>query len=273
MTRSFSISATVFSVGYMTAALCLGSVTANGAEIDRRSLIERTGERVKRFWDELSSVACTESLLQEKLDEKNKVVLNNRAKFDYLITLRFDGDGLLVDESRLPMGQPAKRAPQGSLLATQGFATLLLIFHPDFQRNYTFLEDGEGMVSGRRVMRVQFLPHDGSPSPAILALKSKNYPIAWEGIATIDQETAMIMSIDAHWKNPAEEIGLRSLAANVHYAPAAFKGSDRGLWLPAMATVEVVTQHQHWRNTHRFADYRLFSVDSQEKIGGIKTEK
>jgi len=245
---------------------------ARGAEVapSTAALLERTGQRVKQFWDELSSVACTESLVQEKLDEKGKIVLSSRANFDYLITLRWDGGGMLVDESRLPLGQPAKRAPQGSLLTTQGFATLLMVFHPEFQRSYAFTEDGEENVAGRRLIRVRFLPLNGAPSPAVLALKGRDYPIAWQGTALIDPELAVVTSIDAQWKDPAEEIGLQSLTSQVRYAPTAFRGSARSLWLPETAEIQIRTLHQHWRNVHRFASYRLFSVDTDSKIGDVK---
>jgi len=32
------------------------------------------------------------------------------------------------------------------------------------------------------------------------------------------------------------------------------------------ATIEVETTRQHWRNTHRFSDYKRFSVSTQESV-------
>ena len=37
-------------------------------------------------------------------------------------------------------------------------------------------------------------------------------------------------------------------------------------WFPAEASVEVETPRQHWRNTHRFVDYKRFSVDTEEPV-------
>jgi hypothetical protein len=86
----------------------------------------------------------------------------------------------------------------------------------------------------------------------------------------IDPETAMVTSVDAQWKDPAAEIGLLSLTSRVRYAPASFRGSSRSLWLPETAEIEVTTAHQHWKNLHHFANYRLFSVDADSKIGDVK---
>lgn len=245
---------------------------AAGADVSATgsALLERTGARVKQFWDELSSVTCTETLLQERLNQKGKVAFNSKSSYDYLISMRWDTGGMLVDESRLPIGQQQKKAPKSSLLVTQGFAALLMIFHPEFQPGYSFTLEGEEKVTGAILERVGFIPRKGSPSPAALSLKDRTYPIAWEGEAWIDPERAMVTRIDAHWKDPAEEIGLRSLSSEVHYAPISFRESSQSMWLPEKARIEVKTVHQEWRNTHQFTNYRLFSVDTQDKIGAVK---
>jgi len=269
MIKRFSISVIAFSAAGFWAIVAPSPLRA-AEPANMNVLLERTGQRVKQFWDELSSVACTENLVQQKFDEKGKLILNSKGNFDYLINLRFDSGGMLVDESRLPLDPPARRAPQGALLATQGFATLLLILHPGFQNSYAFSQEGEETSGGRPMVRVRFLPRTGSASPAILALKGRNYPIAWEGTAFIDPETAMVTNVEARWKDPAEEIGIVSLTSHVFYAPTSFRGTSRGMWLPETAEIDVRTLHQHWKNVHHFSNYRLFAVDADSKIGDVK---
>ena len=230
-------------------------------------LLERAAERARQFWDQLSSVAITENVLQEKLDLKDKVILNNRTTYDYLITVRSDSGGMLVDESRLATGQRAKKAPQGTLLTTQGFATLMTIFHPQFQPSYAFTVEGEQQTAGRKLVRVSFVPRDGAPSPAILAIKGRDYAIAWEGTAWIDPQSASVTRLEAHWKNPADDLGLQSLSSEVQYEPISFRGQSQPFWLPTMAIVDVRTRHQHWRNTHQFSRHRLFNVDADSAVG------
>jgi len=250
------------SLAFTIATTLSSSVACGATDI---SLLERTGERVKMFWDQLASVASTESILQEKLNPKGKVVLNNRTKFDYLITLRWDQQGMLVDESRLAVGQAQKKAPQGTLLTSQGFATLLMIFHPQFQSSYAFTSSGATDPAGKQVL-IDFSAKNGAPTPAVLALKGRDYPIGWEGTAWIDPGLAMVTKIEAHWKTPPEEIGLQDVSTEVIYARTQFQGSTKALWLPTMAKVEVKTLHQHWRNTHEFLGYRLFSVEADSTV-------
>jgi hypothetical protein len=228
-------------------------------------LLDRAGKRVKDFWDQMASVTCTEALVQEKMNEKGKVAVSARSSYDYLISMRWDGQGLMVDESRIPIGSPLKKTPQGALLSTQGFATLILIFHPEFQSGFSFAVDG--MEPGTALIRVAFVAKKGGVSPAALSLKDRTYPIAWEGVAWMDPNEGVITKIQAHWKDPAEEIGLKNLSSEVNYVPIIFRGGERAWWLPEKARVDVKTVHQEWRNTHQFTNYRLFSVETRTKIG------
>lgn len=270
MIRLFSLSAIASSTAKIivkwVALLALASALASAATPDA-DLLERAAERARQFWDQLSSVAITENVLQEKFDPKGKVLLNNRTTYDYLITVRSDSGGMLVDESRLATGQGSKKAPQGILLTTQGFATLLTIFHPQFQPSYAFKVDGEEETAGRRLVRVTFVPRNGAPSPAILAIKGRDYPIAWEGTAWIEPLSGSVTRLVAHWKEPAEDLGLQSLSSEVQYVPISFRGQNQPFWLPTMAKIDVQTRHQHWRNTHQFSRHRLFNVDAEAAVG------
>jgi hypothetical protein len=250
-----------------TSLIALACLTAPAATIPDASLLDRVSERAKQFWDQLSSVAITEEVLQEKLDPKGKVLLNSHNTYDYLITVRSDSSGMLVDESRIATAKKRKKAPQGTLLTTQGFAALVTIFHPQYQSSYAFTIEGEEKIDGRNLIRVSFVPRKGVPSPAVLALKGRDYPIAWEGTAWIDPQSACVTRLDVHWKDPAAELGLQSLSSEVQYAPVSFRGQSEPYWLPTTAKIDVKTLHQHWRNTHEFSKHRLFNVEAESTVG------
>jgi hypothetical protein len=63
-----------------------------------------------------------------------------------------------------------------------------------------------------------------------------------------------------------QDVGLKTLRSEVEYAPVPFRGTKETYWFPAQASVDVETPHQHWRNTHHFADYKRFSVDTEEQV-------
>lgn len=224
------------------------------------SLLDRAGTSVEQFWSEMSSVTCTETISQEKFNEKGKVVLNHQAAFDYLIALRWNGGEMLVDESRIEINPGRKKAAESALLATSGFATLLLILHPEFQPGYHFEPQPEELLDGRRLLPFHFIPKAGGRSPGALELKGRDYPIAWEGTVWIDPASAMVARIEAHWSDPPQEIGLASLVSDVKYSPISLR--SKTYWLPQEAEIEVKTPHQRWHNVHRFSGYRLFAVET-----------
>jgi len=237
---------------------------ASSSDAKGLPLLERTGEHVKQFWDQFSDVTCTETLLQEKLNDKGKTLLRNSSKYDYLILLGWDAGQLWVDESRVEVDPPRKGRPTGSLLATRGFATLLLIFHPEFQPSYAFsLPVAEAETN---LTRIDFTARQGGRSPGSLELKGREYPIAWEGSAWVDTSTAVIVRIQAKWKEPPKDLGLESLSSDVRYSAVELrKGTSN--WLPQSALIELHTPHQGWRNLHEFSKYRSFSVEVEDKVG------
>ena len=80
-------------------------------------------------------------------------------------------------------------------------------------------------------------------------------------------DLASVVRIAASWKEPPDALGLRKLSTDVHYGPVPL-GSGEPYWLPQDAKIELATQHQNWRNEHRFSNYRRFSVDVREEVAG-----
>lgn len=235
---------------------------------EEAELLERLGERARQVWDNLSLVTCTEDLLQEKLNEKGKVVIRSKSSFDYFILLSWDAGKLVMDESRVEIDPPRKRRPKGALLTTQGFATLLLVVHPEFQTSYSFSLGEKDPATG--LTPLHFVPRNSGPTPGALELSGRTYPITWAGTVWVNRNTAEIIRTEARWYQPPEQLGLESLSAGVDYAPV--KLEERTLQLPQKAKVELSTEHQWWRNTHTFAGYRLFSVETNISIGDDVSE-
>jgi hypothetical protein len=63
-----------------------------------------------------------------------------------------------------------------------------------------------------------------------------------------------------------EDIGLARMNADVRYGPVTFAKPEETFWLPLLATIDVETRRQRWRNTHTFNRYRRFSVDTKVDV-------
>jgi hypothetical protein len=231
------------------------------------ALLEQTENQVSRFLDVISEVNCKEYVLQEKLNEKDRTEEKQESTFDYLVMLsNTDGELNLVESRITPEdARPGKKLPK-PLLLSSGFSTLFLVFHSYYAPGFQFSLGGQETLDGRTFTRVEFRHIPGTRSPAALAVRGREYPLDLSGTAWIDAETGIIGKLTANVESGMEDVGLRSMRSEIRFAPITFHGSQTAVWLPAQAVVEVESKHQHWRNTHRFSDYRQFSVDTREGV-------
>lgn len=226
-------------------------------------LLARAEHRMEQFWDQFSAVTCTETVEQQKLGDDGKVLIKKRSAYDYLVLLLLSGGDLTVQESRLLQGKPAKEAGR-ALLSTSGFSTLALIFHPHFRESFVFSDQGADPNSPW-LHRLHFEQVHGKPTPSVLQLRSRDYPLEWQGTAWIESATANIARIRVALKSSLADIGLQKLESDVRYGAVSFAGHADSPWMPQTASIEADTVHQHWRNVHTFTRYKQFSVSTDSK--------
>ncbi len=229
-------------------------------------LLERTDAHVSQFLALISEVNCTEHVLQEKLDEKGRTEEKQESNFDYLIMLSNTAGEVTLVESRLaPDEDKHAKKPHKPLLVSNGFPALFLVFHPYYAPSFQFSFSGQEILDGKSYSRVEFRHVPGMRSPAALAVRGREYPLEIAGTAWIDPSTGTIARVTANIDSGMEDVGLRTMHSEVRFAPVTFRGGQETFWFPALATVEVESRHEHWRNTHRFSDYKRFSVDTKEQ--------
>ncbi|MBZ5618270.1 MAG: hypothetical protein LAQ69_05965 [Acidobacteriia bacterium] len=240
------------------AMLCLSPASA-------QEVLQHTGKALESFWDRLSQVNCVETVQQAKLGPGGKVVYRQDSSFDYLVLLQLTGNEMLVDESRSPIaeGKEQKNVP---LLITNGFSMLAFIFHPFFQSAFEYSAPEPVEANGASLWQVRFRHVAGARSPSVLKLRQRDYPVEWQGTAWIDRESGAVVRISAGLMSSMEDLGLKSLNADVKYGRVGFKGDAGTYWLPETAAIEVETARQHWRNLHTFGKYRLFAVDVKTNV-------
>jgi hypothetical protein len=247
--------------------LAVAAVSSQAAPSPLDDMIGRTNDQVSKFVEQFSDVKCTEHVTQEKFKADGKVELKEESTYDYLVILTNTGGEISLDESRLALHEAKKEQKKNlSMLVSNGFATLFLVFHPFYSSGFQFSDLGEDSLDGHKFHKVQFKHIPGMRSPAALALRGREYPLDLAGVAWIDPETGVIAKIEAGLENNMEDIGLKSMRSQVEFSPVPFKGAKDVYWFPSRASVEVETPRQHWRNTHNFTDYKRFSVSTEEKV-------
>lgn len=248
------------------ATFCFGGAGTTSEERRLDDLLIRTGDQVSVFVDQFSDVKCTELVRQEKLGKDGKTEVKEESTFDYLVILTNSGGELSLSESRLPI-HPAKADKKNrSMLLSNGFATLFLVFHPLYAQSFKFAFAGEESINGRVLAKVSFQHLPGTRSVAALALRGREYPLELSGTAWIDPQTGAIAKIEAGIQDTLQDVGLKSFRSEIEFAPVPFADAKPVYWFPTQASVEVETPKQHWRNLHRFTQYQRFSVSTEQQV-------
>ena len=267
MTNTTRLLLRFFLANLLLLALCsTAGFAASSNEQKFADLLTRTSDRTATFLDQFSDVKCTEHVRQEKLNKDEKVQLKEESSYDYLLMLASAGGELNLSESRIPI-HPVKADRRNTpTLLSNGFSTLFLVFHPYYSAAFTFTPAGEEVVDGRLLEKIAFQHIQGMKSPAALALRGREYPLELSGTAWVDPQSGSIARIQAGIGDTLVDVGLKSLSAEIGFAPVPFADTNQVYWFPNRALVEVETPKQHWRNLHQFTAYRKFSVSTEEQV-------
>jgi hypothetical protein len=260
---------------WLAAALCLwggrcaAQVPADVAPAPAASVpvdaLSRAREQVQKFFDRFSNVACTESLTQLLLGKNGKPFYRENSVYDYQFQVTTENGALSFSEAR-DVRSPAFRDPGRSLLLTSGFASLLLVVHPMYEASYTFTAEGEERVGTANFAKVRFTAVPGATSPAALRLRGRNYPLPLSGELWIDPETGAVVKLQAQVDASLSDVGLAGMKSEIQYAAHQFHNPEETVWIPESAVIDVETPRQHWRNLHRFTNYKRFDVNVHQDI-------
>lgn len=251
-------------------ALLAVSLIGRAETKDTDQLVARASRAAAAYVEKISDVTCTEQVAQVKLAPNGKVLAHDEASYSYFVLLQGDEHDLLLSESRVPRSPEHKAEKNVSLLLTNGFSMLFLIFHPYYAASYHFEPRGEEVVDGVPRLRVHFTPIPGARTPAALAVRGREYPLELTGDAWLDPETGMVARIQASLADDLHDVGVKSLQIEVEYTGLRLPAWPRAYMFPATTTVEVETARQHWRNTHRFSDYKSFMVSTEQNVADDK---
>lgn len=246
------------------AALCAVPLRSESESLD--AVMDKTSREVSKFLDQFSEVKCTEQVSQSKLSKSGRTDIRENSTFDYFVVLQADNDELMLSESRLAEKRPGDPGKTTPLLLTNGFSTLFLIFHPYYRSGFRFDGLVAEIVDGQRLERVHFTHIPGARTPAALAVRGREYPLDLAGTAWIDPATDQITRIEASLAHDMRDVGLVGLSVAVDYAPVSLPGWTQQFRFPSIATVDVESLRQRWRNIHRFTKYKRFMVESQQTV-------
>jgi hypothetical protein len=86
-----------------------------------------------------------------------------------------------------------------------------------------------------------------------------------QGVAWIDPESFRIVRLRTDIEQPESNVGLEKETVQVIYSEVSFAQSGKTMWLPLEVTVTGQLKQYMFHNRHRYSDYRLFKVQTEQK--------
>ncbi len=229
-------------------------------------LLARARKNVEKFFAQSSNVVCEESIIQTLLGKNDKPFYREESKYDYQLEASSASGNLKLVESREPRKLPF-RDPARTLLVTNGFVSMLLIVHPEYEASYQFAPAGEEVNDGVTLEKFSYKSIPGASSPAALRLRGRNYPLPFSGTIWVDKQTGAVTRLTAKLDSSMSDLGLKGMSTDIHYGLIQFHDPEEAYWMPVSATIDLETPLQHWRNIHRFTAYRRFRATIQVEMG------
>jgi hypothetical protein len=221
---------------------------------------------IDSFFEQTSNVVCTETVSQTIVGKNNKPMYREESVFEYQMQSDRHSGTLRITESREPR-KAAFRDPNKTLLISNGFASILLILHENYESSYGFEPVGEEDIEGRLALKAHFKAVPGGASLAAVQLRDRNYPLQLKGDVWLDEDSGAVVRLVFSLDGNLEDLGVHDLRGEIHYSLVQFHLPEDTYWMPASAVIDVETPKQHWRNVHRFTDYRRFRATIQVDLG------
>jgi tetratricopeptide (TPR) repeat protein len=240
---------------------------AAGVTCPAEQVLDMSGRRVKQFVDSMAQFSAVEDLVHEQLDPVGSPITKETRKFDYVASITEERPGFLaVDEYRNDRyGVPG--LPDH--IATTGFVTLALVFHPDMRDNFQITCEGLGQWRGQAAWLMRFQQREDKPNRLLnYMVGTEAYRVDQKGRAWINADNFQIVRIESELVNPVQRLSVQHQIAE--YGPVHFQKKDIDLWLPQSADLFFEINRHRYHRRHSFDHYMLFSINSEEKPGAIK---
>jgi tetratricopeptide (TPR) repeat protein len=238
--------------------------TAPGVVCPSAQVIEESGKRVQELVHDVERFAAVEDLFHQSLDSYGIPARSETRKYNYVASITEPQPGVLnVDEYRAE-----KLSVQGypDQIASQGFAALALVFHPDRRDEFAMTCEGLGEWHGQATWLVRFQQREDRPNHMhSYKLGNQVHPVPLKGRAWITADKFHIARIEAEMVKPMPEIQLLSEHQIVEYGPIPFPNRNTTLWLPKSADIYFDFRKHHYYRRHSFDHYMLYSVETEEK--------
>lgn len=242
---------------------------ATGVDCPYAEVVEQSGERVKQLVDDVSRIAAIEHMLHQRMDNVGNAATKETRNYNYIASISEPQPGFLqVDEDR---SERLTRFDYPDEIATSGFMSLALVFHPSMRENFEMTCEGLGRWHGQATWLVHFKQREDRPARIHdYRVGGDIYSLHLKGRAWITADKFQIVRIESELMSPMPRIQLRNEQQVVEYGPVRFEAKNVELWLPQKADIYLDFRRRRYFRSQTYDHYMLFSVNTEEKPNAPK---
>ncbi len=237
-------------------------------------ILARSEENVDRFFQFLPNVYAAEQIRADKIGKHGKVVDSRDEKFNYFVTVQAAKSGVNLTEYRSNSAgkDQSDRKPDEGHMLTKGFTALTLLLHSNFKAGSQFRYLGEQVLAGHKTHVIAFAQNPESAQPLEeFIMKNYSESVLQQGVAWIDSDNYQLMRLRTDLLKPMPRLDLRKQTTVITYDKVKFRESPLETRLPSEVAVTVELKDKTFHNLHRYSDFKLFHVDTIERIKAPKT--
>ena len=232
-------------------------------------LLRGTGERVKEFVSSMEKFTASEHVEHYPIDKSGERKKAESRRFDYVAIVARDHSGGFWFEEYRNGTTDTQQFPAG--IATMGLPAIVLVFHPDFQDDFTFGCDGLVHEQTRDLWRLHWAQKEHRPVRIeSYVVNGMSFPVHLEGRAWIDAAKGQVVRLESNLLQPVPDIELWEQHQNIDYTGVRFATTGEEIWLPQDAEVYVERHGKKYYRRHSFDAFRLFNVDLAQNVGAPK---
>jgi hypothetical protein len=237
------------------------------------TILKKTGENVDSFFQNFVNATARERIYQTASVPSGRWmnVRDSHHQDGYYVVLKSSRGGQdRFDEYRMNLkGRPVESAgSKHGFLLTRGFAGDEIYLHPSRQPESTFRYLGRQSNAGQQCEVIAFAQRVGQAIPIEFITGGVSVPMLEQGIVWIDCVSHQIVDMQTDLLTPLAQIGLMRSTREIEYAPVHFATLDQTFWLPTEVQVVVSFRGATYTNQHRYSDWKVFKVDTEQTIKG-----
>jgi tetratricopeptide (TPR) repeat protein len=234
-------------------------------------VVDRAFLRVKTQLANFEKFTATEHIEHQEIDRRGTPGKMKTVEFSYIVSvIPYHGDSFYLEESRDADQKTTASFP--TPLATTGLNSLALsLLQPADRKNFRFNCEGLTQLRGETVWRIRF-QEDSTETLSVRRWNKQGmiYNIPFKGRVWISRSTYDVLRVETDLIAPMDRLQLTRDHLRVDYGPVKFNSGNQTLWLPWDAEMFMELHGKRYHHRHSLSDYRLFEVDTSNKINKPK---